>query len=148
MPQYAECATTEAFDRMFERDKEDLRELGVPLVTGAEGLLRGRAGLPIDRGTYALPDLEFTQELAVLGFATRVWQQASLAGPAARAMTKLHALGVELDDESLVGVEPRVRAAEPAFEPIYAAPRDRAPSRSPTASRTARCRRRRMEPWG
>jgi predicted DNA-binding transcriptional regulator YafY len=42
-------------------------------------------------------------------------------------MVKLQALGVQTDEESLVGVEPRVRTAEPAFEPLYAATRDRAP---------------------
>ena len=34
VPQYAENDSVEAFDRMFERDKEALRELGIPLETG------------------------------------------------------------------------------------------------------------------
>src|SRR5437660_10111 len=108
VPQYAECSTAEAFDRMFERDKEDLRELGVPLVTGSHSSwFEDETGYRIDRTTYALPDVEFTaEELAVLGLASRVWQQASLAGPAARALVKLKALGVDTDEESLVGVEP------------------------------------------
>lgn len=129
VPQYAECETGEAFDRMFERDKEDLRELGVPLVTGAvDDVFEDEQGYRVDRDAYALPELELSAtELAVLGLASRVWQQASLAGPAARAMVKLQALGVQTDEESLVGVEPRVRTAEPAFEPVYAATRDRAP---------------------
>ena len=98
MPQYAECATIEAFDRMFERDKEDLRELGVPLVTGSHSAwFEDETGYRIDRDAYALPDDERSppEELAVLGLASRVWQQASLAGPAARALVKLKALGVE-----------------------------------------------------
>ena len=33
VPQYLTTASVEAFDRMFERDKDDLRELGIPLVT-------------------------------------------------------------------------------------------------------------------
>ena len=66
-------------------------------------------------------------ELAVLGLASRVWQQASLAAPASRAVLKLKAAGVEPDDGSLVGIEPRVRTSEPAFEPVYAAVRDRRP---------------------
>jgi proteasome accessory factor B len=129
VPQYAQCETTEAFDRMFERDKEDLRELGIPLVSGsADAWFEDEQGYRVDRDAYALPEIELTPgELAVLGLASRVWQQASLAGPAARAMVKLQALGVETDGESLVGVEPRVRTAEPAFEPVYAATRDRAP---------------------
>src|SRR3954471_13115681 len=149
VPQYAECGTTEAFDRMFERDKEDLRELGVPLVTGtAEAFFEDELGYRIDRDSYALPEIRFTaQELAVLGLASRVWQQASLAGPAARAMTKLRALGVELDTESLVGVEPRVRAAEPAFDPIYAATRDRAPIRFRYRKPDGEVSERRLQPW-
>ena len=149
VPQYAECATAEAFDRMFERDKEDLRELGVPLVTGSHSSwFEDEQGYRIDRTAYALPDLEFTaEELAVLGLASRVWQQASLAGPAARALVKLKALGVETDDESLVGVEPRVRAAEPAFEPLYAATRDRAAVAFAYRTRDGQASRRRVEPW-
>ncbi len=149
VPQYAECATPEAFDRMFERDKEDLRELGVPLVTGSHSSwFDDEQGYRIDRGAYALPDLEFTaEELAVLGLASRVWQQASLAGPAARALVKLKALGIQTDDESLVGVEPRVRAAEPAFEPLYAATRDRTAVTFAYRSREGEASRRRLEPW-
>jgi proteasome accessory factor B len=149
VPQYADCTTTEAFDRMFERDKEDLRELGVPLVTGSHSSwFEDETGYRIDRTTYALPDVEFTaEELAVLGLASRVWQQASLAGPAARALVKLKALGVDTDDESLVGVEPKVRAAEPAFEPLYAATRDRAPVTFPYRSREGETTTRHVEPW-
>jgi predicted DNA-binding transcriptional regulator YafY len=149
VPQYAECATTEAFDRMFERDKEDLRELGVPLVTGSHSSwFEDETGYRIDRTAYALPDVEFSaEELAVLGLASRVWQQASLAGPAARALVKLKALGVDTDDESLVGVEPKVRAAEPAFEPLYAATRDRAPVTFTYRSREGATTSRHLEPW-
>jgi len=149
VPQYAECESGESFDRMFERDKEDLRELGVPLVTGTyEPLFDDEPGYRIDRESYALPALEFTaHELAVLGLASRVWQQASLAGPAARAMTKLRALGVEVDAESLVGVEPRVRAAEPAFDPLYAATRDRAPVTFRYRRADGEMSERRVQPW-
>jgi len=149
VPQYAECTTSEAFDRMFERDKEDLRELGVPLVTGSHSSwFEDETGYRIDRDAYALPDVEFTaEELAVLGLASRVWQQASLAGPAARALVKLKALGVDTDDESLVGVEPKVRAAEPAFEPLYAATRDRAPVTFTYRSREGETTTRHLEPW-
>src|SRR4051812_31885725 len=120
VPQYAGCETPEAFDRMFERDKEDLRELGVPIVTGTDSAwFDDEVGYRIDREAYALPPVEFdAEELTVLGLASRVWQQASLAGPAARALVKLTALGVEPDEAGLVGVEPRVRTAEPAFDPL------------------------------
>jgi proteasome accessory factor B len=149
VPQYADCESDEAFDRMFERDKEDLRELGIPLVTGSDSAwFEDEIGYRIDQDTYALPDIDFTaSEMAVLGLASRVWQQASLAGPAARAMAKLQALGVETDDESLVGVEPRVRTAEPAFDPLYAATRDRAPVSFVYRKPNGDTAERRVEPW-
>jgi proteasome accessory factor B len=150
VPQYAENASTEAFDRMFERDKDELRELGIPLETTSEGaLFDDEVGYSVDRDTYALPDVHLApDELAVLGLASRVWQQASLAGPAARALTKLSALGVPPDERSLIGLEPRVRTAEPAFDALWSAVRDRVPvqftyrtqSSGELASRT-------VEPW-
>jgi proteasome accessory factor B len=149
VPQYAACESTEAFDRMFERDKEDLRELGVPLVTGSDSAwFDDEQGYRIDRAAYALPEVELTaEELAVLGLASRVWQQASLAGPAARALVKLRALGVETDSESLVGVEPRVRSAEPTFDPLYAATRDRAPVSFRYRRPDGDVAERHVEPW-
>ncbi len=149
VPQYEDCETPEAFDRMFERDKEDLRELGVPLSTGSNSAwFEDDQGYRVDRDAYALPEVAFTaQELAVLGLASRVWQQASLAGSAARAMVKLRALGVSTDDVSLVGVEPRVRAADPAFEPLYAAARDRAPVSFRYRKPEGDVAERRVEPW-
>jgi proteasome accessory factor B len=149
VPQYADCESAEAFDRMFERDKEDLRELGIPLVTGSDSSwFEDEVGYRIDRESYSLPQVEFTAaELAVLGLASRVWQQASLAGPAARALLKLRALGVQTDDTSLVGVEPRVRTAEPAFDPLYAATRDRAPVTFSYRKPSGEAWPRSIEPW-
>ncbi len=150
VPQYAENDSVEAFDRMFERDKEALRELGVPLETGnSSSWFDDELGYRIDPDAYALPEITFTPaELAVLGLASRVWQQASLAGPAARALVKLKALGVETDSASLVGIEPRVSTNEPSFDRLYAATRDRAPvSFSYRKGGRGEPERRRVEPW-
>ena len=151
VPQYAECPNDEAFDRMFERDKDELRDLGVPLRTGSnDAWFDDEVGYRIDRAAYALPEVRFEpDELAVLGLASRVWAQASLAAPASRALLKLRAAGVDPDDESLVGIEPRVRTSEPAFEPVYAAVRDRRAIRfhyraTPAGDAVPR----RLEPWG
>ncbi len=151
VPQYAECPNDEAFDRMFERDKDELRDLGVPLETGGnDAWFDAEVGYRVDRAAYALPEVSFTpDELAVLSLASRVWQQASLAAPASRAVLKLMAAGVEPDQGSLVGIEPRVRTSEPAFEPVYAAVRDRRPIRFPYR-RPGRpdVVERHLEPWG
>ncbi len=120
VPQYGQAPSDEAFDRMFERDKDDLRELGIPLVT--EDISSGwddDQGYRIHQRDYALPDVEFTAaERAVLGLASRAWAQASLAGPAAQALRKLRASDVERDGESLIGIEPRLRTVEPTFDDL------------------------------
>ena len=120
VPQYGTSASDEAFDRMFERDKDELRELGIPLVTEPFDLLfDDEPGYRIDRREYALPEITFAaDELAVLGLASRVWTQATLAGPAAQALRKLEAAGVERDDSSLIGIVPMVRTVEPAFDAV------------------------------
>jgi len=120
VPQYGTSASDEAFDRMFERDKDELRELGIPLVTEPyDVLFDDEPGYRIDRREYALPEISFTaDELAVLGLASRAWTQASLAGPAAQALRKLEAAGVERDDSSLIGIVPMVRTVEPAFDAV------------------------------
>ncbi|MFL6101681.1 MAG: helix-turn-helix transcriptional regulator [Actinomycetales bacterium] len=150
VPQYGESTSMEAFERMFERDKDELRDLGVPLATThADPLFDDEVGYRIDRDAYALPEVSFEpDEMTVLGLASRVWQQASLAGPAARALTKLKAAGVEPDETSLIGLEPRVRTSEPSFEPLWAAVRDRVPVRFPyRRSGSAESTERRVEPW-
>ena len=120
VPQYGASVSDEAFDRMFERDKDELRELGIPLVTEPyDVFFDDEPGYRIDRREYALPEISFaSDELAVLGLASRAWTQATLAGPAAQAMRKLEAAGVERDDSSLIGIVPMVRTVEPAFEAV------------------------------
>ena len=151
VPQYGTTASVEAFDRMFERDKDELRDLGIPLVTEpGDVLFDDEPGYRIDRREYALPEISFAaDELAVLGLASRAWAQASLAGPAAQALRKLEAAGVERDDASLIGIEPRVRTAEPAFEAVKNAVLQRFPVvftyRTASSGAVAI---RHVQPWG
>ena len=120
VPQYLSTASDEAFDRMFERDKDELRELGIPLATAViDPLFDDELGYRIDKREYALPEIAFEpDEVAALTLAGRAWARASLAGSAAAALRKLRSAGVEIDDSSLVGIEPVVRTTEDAFEPI------------------------------
>src|SRR5271154_2755376 len=98
------------FKRMFERDKEDLRELGVPLETGLNHPFDEDPGYRIRQQAYELPELRLeADEAAVLGLAARVWRRAELAGAAAGALLKLRAAGVdEAQDEPQHGIEPRL----------------------------------------
>src|SRR5579862_1951434 len=150
VPGYPE--TDDLFKRMFERDKEDLRELGVPLETGFNHPFDDDPGYRIRRQAYQLPELRLeADEAAVLGLAARVWQRAELAGAAAGALLKLRAAGIESDDEppAVRGIEPRLGTPEPAFGPLWEAVRDRRPvTFSYRAAGRSEPQRRELEPWG
>ncbi len=139
---------TEAFKRMFERDKEELRELGIPLETGSDG--DEEAGYRIQRQAYELPEITLSRdEAAVLGLAARVWQRASLAEAASGALQKLRAAGVDTDEAASLGIEPRVDTHEPSFPSLWRAVRDRRPVTFDYqgVGRSAP-QRRHLEPWG
>jgi proteasome accessory factor B len=149
VPGYPE--SFDAFKRMFERDKEELRELGIPLETGTNAGGDEELGYRISRQAYELPDIRLEpDEVAVLGLAARVWRRAELAGAADGALLKLRAAGVDsADDLSQLRIEPRVRTAEPAFGSLWEAVRDRRPvafdHRVPGRGTALR---RNLEPWG
>lgn len=127
IPDYAECPTDEAFERMFERDKAELRELGVPLATVAlPGAGEEDVGYRIDPEESALPPLRLTgPEMTAAALAAQVWSEAGLAEEANRALRKLAALGTDADAE-LPAVRARLVAGEAAFAPLTAALADRA----------------------
>jgi proteasome accessory factor B len=140
------------FKRMFERDKEDLRDLGVPLETGLNHPFDDDPGYRILQQAYELPELRLeADEAAVLGLAARVWQRAELAGAAAGALLKLRAAGMDAADEQPVpqAIEPRLGTPEPAFGPLWEAVRDRRPvTFSYRAAGRSEPQRRELEPWG
>lgn len=150
VPQYAACASDEAFERMFERDKDDLREMGIPLETGSnEILFEDEVGYRIPKDAYALPEITFdSDELAVLGLATRIWQHATLAGAASTAIRKLEAAGLDVDPEALSAVEPRIDAAEPAFGPLWRAVHDRRTATFTYVRGSTEPTVRSLHPWG
>lgn len=116
-------ATDEAFDRMFDRDKEELRRSGIPIETGqVDAYFDDEVGYRIRRSAFELPEISFTpEEGALLGVAARVWQQAGLTDETGQAITKLRAAGVEVEQEALADLAPRQIATEPAFTPMWQA---------------------------
>ncbi len=122
---YEQGGDRASLERQFERDKEDLRDLGVPLETvderGAEGDTKlQRYRIPPSR--YQLPDdLEFSaEEYALLTLAAQVWREGSLSTDSRRALTKLQSLGLRIDDD-MIGFAPTIRTRDAAYEPLSAA---------------------------
>lgn len=114
-----------SLERMFERDKEQLRELGVPVhtigdIADPDDLREARYRVP--KTEYVLPeDIEFTPaELAVLNLAGTVWGEESMSADAQSALRKISALGIDVD-EPILGVAPRITPREPSFPALRAA---------------------------
>ena len=129
----AENGTEDSFNRMFERDKDDLRELGL-VIDVEESPLDGETGYLARRDRNRLPSISLdAEEAAALSLAAGVWQQVRLAGAASGGLHKLRAAGVLVDGapaeatEGLTALEPRILAREAAFEPLLNAARDRRP---------------------
>ncbi|KRC50210.1 MULTISPECIES: helix-turn-helix transcriptional regulator [unclassified Nocardioides] len=113
----------DAFEKMFERDKDELRSLGVPVdVAAVDPLFDDEVGYRIPPEAFALPDIELTpEEAAVVGLASRVWQHATMAQATSDAVRKLSAAGIDVDLDALDIAQPLLTAEEPAFETCWLA---------------------------
>lgn len=152
---YADNPTNEAFSRMFERDKNELRDLGIPLETGRASSMDPTEGYRINREAYALPAVELTaDEAAAVAIATQLWESPELVTATQGALLKLRAAGVDVDaPESGVAITtaslPGLRGSEDvlgillgAIDSGQAVRFQHRPSRSePYTQRT-------LEPWG
>jgi len=95
---YSDSPSDEAFSRMFERDKNELRDLGIPLETGKVSSFDATEGYRIRRDAYGLPDITLTaDESAAVAVATQLWQSPELVTAAQGALMKLRAAGVDVD---------------------------------------------------
>jgi proteasome accessory factor B len=114
-------AGDEAFEKMFERDKEELRSLGIPIEVGhVNRAFEDEPGYRIERSAFELPEIDLEpDEAAVIGLAARVWQHAGLAGATSDALVKLKAAGVSVDREALNVVQPQLAVEEPTFQTFW-----------------------------
>ncbi|RMI32417.1 YafY family transcriptional regulator [Nocardia stercoris] len=152
---YEESASDEAFSRMFERDKSELRDLGVPLEVGPVGRHSGQEGYRINRDAYELPEIDLTeQEAAAVAVAVQLWESPELATAAEGALLKLRAAGVHVDPEAVVpasvpSVPARTRGSEAALGKLLAAiDEGRAVRFEHRGSHSAPYLMRDVEPWG
>ena len=88
--------TAEAMDRMFERDKNELRSLGIDISVGdLDPLFDDEPGYRIFKDSYAfqLRDLE-PADVALLSIAAKTWNDSTLGQDAQAGLLKLESLGV------------------------------------------------------
>ncbi len=145
IPGYVDAASDEAFERMFERDKEELRQMGIPVdtVVNVQGEVEGYL---IDESAYAMPDIHFdAAERAVLGLAARAWSEAALAAEAGAALRKIEATTGERWSPLIPG---RPEAGEEALPELWEAIRSRTVVRFAYLARGRDDREERIvEPW-
>lgn len=107
-----------ARDRQFERDKAQLRDLGIPVEIidspgdpGNNQLARYR----ISKEQLQMPEtVRFSDaELSLLRGAALAWQEGSLTAEARRSIIKLTSLGAHTQVQH-IGVAPQLGIAEPA----------------------------------
>jgi proteasome accessory factor B len=135
---------------MFERDKEELRDLGVPIEVGhVEKAFEDEPGYRIRRDAFALPEIRLEpDEAAVVGLAARGWHTARLAQATSSAVMKLRAGGIEVDTGALAVLEPHLGRQEAAFDPLWRAVVTRTAVRFPYQRPGAEATERHLEPWG
>ncbi|CRK51078.1 Protein PafB [Rhodococcus sp. RD6.2] len=151
---YQDSASSEAFSRMFERDKSELRDLGVPLETGPAAGFTSAEGYRINLEAYALPEIDLTsEESAAVAIALRLLESPEMTSAAQGAVLKLRAAGVVVDQESasalVTALPARSRGSEPALDSVLSAIEagrairfeHRPAPNAPFATRT-------VEPWG
>ena len=101
IPDYAEATSEQAAERMFERDKAAILELGLPLVSERDVLDENTVHYRIAAApSTAVLDLT-TEEYTVLLAASRAWDAATAGGAARRVRAKLLSLGHDADPDLL-----------------------------------------------
>ena len=87
---YREQASAEAFERMFERDKEDLREIGVPIETRKlSSLFDDEFGYLVSIKDFGVKETLFTSdEINELTRAALVWKDSLLSSGARLGLVK------------------------------------------------------------
>lgn len=146
---YTDATSDESFDRMFERDKDQLRTLGLPIVTLTDSAHEDDVGYRIDTAEYELPPVQFTPaEIGVLSLAAQVWQDSSFSADSRRGLTKLRAVSDAADPGRFAGLSLRVRGPDAAFGDLLEAIEDRITVRfTYRAASTGSTQARTVEPW-
>jgi proteasome accessory factor B len=104
-------------ERMFERDKDDLRSLGISIELGTfDPIFEDEAGYRITPSSYQLNlgELDGT-DIALLSLAATAWSGAALERESTSALIKLASMGIESDSEALSLLTPQVSGTDENF---------------------------------
>ena len=93
----------DAKERMFERDKEELRNLGIEIEVGSfDPLFEDEVGYRIRPEKYKIQISSLSEiQYSLISLATQMWRGAVLGSQANSALLKLKSLGIDSDSEGL-----------------------------------------------
>jgi proteasome accessory factor B len=88
------AGSAEAMERMFERDKDDLRNLGVEIeVSALDPLFDDDQGYLINSNTFQIDPNDFTkEEILLLAMAANLWHGSALEENSKAALLKIQSL--------------------------------------------------------
>ena len=145
---YPSGGNQDAFERMFERDKDELRSMGIPIqsveIDGPEGI-----GYAIARSDAFLPAIDASEsEIYALALASRMWSEASWSHAATTALRKLELVGgFSTDTDIAFNVSVRVDSAALTALLNAAEQRHQVSFRYRPADNSA-AQTRHLQPWG
>ncbi|WP_269939619.1 helix-turn-helix transcriptional regulator [Arthrobacter sp. HY1533] len=147
-----EDKAAQSFNRMFERDKETLQELGIPIsiLANPAGSEEDQALYRIKPADYRVPAVRLDESaMSLVAVAANLWAEAALGEAAQSALRKIatrSGTGWYEDDTTS---QSRIRTAEPAFEPLWNALRNHhTASFGYRGSQSPEDTRRTVQPWG
>ena len=113
----------ETKERMFERDKDNLRSLGIAIDVGNfDPLFNDEAGYRIKSENYRLDLGRITPtEVSLLSLAADAWQGAAFADQVQSAILKLSSIGVPADPIDIPGLSPKLANSSKDLETITSA---------------------------
>ena len=93
----------ETMERMFERDKDELRSLGIEIeVKGIDPLFEDEQGYLIRSETFQLRDNEFSkEELLYLTMAANLWHDTALGSDSKAALLKIQSLSGPIESDAV-----------------------------------------------
>lgn len=130
VPGYSEASNDEARDKMFERDKAELRNAGVQLEVMKIDEYEPEIGSRylIAKGSFEWPrEFNLTSEqLGLAELAARAWNNQQFESAARTALARLKSRGMVEINRELSFLSPRLLARHSAFQPLAQAISDSA----------------------
>ena len=113
----------DAQERMFERDKDDLRSLGIEIEVGnLDPFFEDEPGYRIRSDSYALSISDLTsEEVALLSLAASLWHESVLSDASHNALRKLKSLGIPADFSAIGALQPKFEEPQAFFDAILIA---------------------------